>query len=138
MLQVPSVISDFFLLRQFEEGMNGKIVDTSAFNTMDFIKGFQGWEFDKYRYFTDKVAERAADLAIMHSCISSPEGREMVKAKFVALVNARFRNYALRLAAMANATQDKDRKAEIRQKIRERNRQIARLRAIWHSHAYRD
>ena len=78
-IQLPKTKSDFFLLKQFEETPNGKFIDVSAFNTIDFLRGQEDFEFDKYRYFTDKVAERAEDLAIMHSCISDAEGRSNVR-----------------------------------------------------------
>jgi len=45
----------------------------SAFNTNDFQKGKR--PFDKYGYRIKKVLEQAKDLAILHSCISQPEGK---------------------------------------------------------------
>ena len=133
-LQIPVTKSDFFMLRQFEDSTDGKI-DVSAFNTQDFLRTFD-FEFDRYRYFTDKVAERAEDLAILHSCISGKEDREKVNESFEALVNGKYRNYALRLAEMLNTAKDADMKAELLEKLHEQNRQISRLYAIWAKHGY--
>ena len=63
-VDIPFIKRDFFLLRQFEESANGGLIDVSAYNTWDFIRGNEDWEFDKYKYFTDKVAEKVEDLAI--------------------------------------------------------------------------
>jgi len=134
-MQIPRIMEDYFMLKQLEEGPSGKMVDTSVFNTVDFDRHFS-FEFDKYKYFTDKVAEKAEDLAIMHSCLSTEEGRSMIKDRYIALVNGKFRNYAMRLTAMIKASQDKERRSELLDKLREQNRQIRRLRAIWHSLAY--
>ena len=134
-MQIPRIMEDYFMLKQLEEGPSGKMVDTSVFNTVDFDRYFS-FEFDKYKYFTDKVAEKAEDLAIMHSCLSTEEGRSMIKDRYIALVNGKFRNYAMRLTAMIKASQDKERRSELLDKLREQNRQIRRLRAIWHSLAY--
>jgi len=134
-LQIPKIKSDFFLLRQFEECSNGKMTDVSAFSSVDFLRNLP--EFDKYKYFTDKVAERVEDLAIMHSCISDEDGRQKVKEKFVALINNKYRNYALRLVAMIKSTNDEGRKEELMDKMREQNKQIRRLNAIWNKYAYK-
>ena len=48
----------------------------------------------------------------------------------------KYRNYALKLTAMLRNTDDKSKKAELIEKINERNRQIKRLRAIWNKYAY--
>ena len=135
-IQLPKEKSDFFLLRQFEESANGKFVDVSAFNTIDFLRGTEEWEFDKYKYFTDKVAERAEDLAIMHSCISNEEGRNNVKQRFESLVNIKFGNYAKRLTEMIRNTYDLGIMTELLEKLHEQNRQIRRLNAIWNKFAY--
>ena len=128
--------SDFFLLKQFEETPNGKVIDVSAYNTWDFLRGQEDWEFDKYRYFTDKVAEKAEDLAIMHSCISDAEGRNNVRKKFEALVNGKFGNYAARLTSMVKETNNSDIMAELVEKLHKQNKQVRRLLAIWNKYAY--
>lgn len=136
MLQIPSIKGDFFLLKQFEESSNGRLVDISAYSTMDFLRTIEHFEFDKYRYFTDKVAERVKDIAIMHSCVSDEKGKENLRSKFVSLVNLKYRDYALKLIAMLRNTDESSKKSELMEKIRERNRQIRRLNAIWQKYAY--
>lgn len=135
-LQIPQVKRDFFNLRQMEEVTPGHYADISAFNTEDYLRNVSNFEFDKYRYMADKVAERAENLAIMHSCITNEEGRSRVRQGFIAFVNCRYRNYALRLLAMHNATENEERKAELLEKIEKQNRQIRRLKQIWKKFAY--
>lgn len=133
-LEIPFVRASFCNLRQIEELPSGKTVDVSAFSTMDYLRGVA--EFDKYRYFLDKTAERAKDLAIMHSAVSSKEGKEDIKKRFVALANSRFRNRALRLLAMHRLSRDEEKRQELHSKIEQLNKQIRRLRAIWKKYAY--
>ena len=134
-MQIPRIMEDYFMLKQLEEGPSGKMVDTSVFNTVDFDRHFS-FEFDKYKYFTDKVAEKAEDLAIMHSCISDDNSKQEIKQRFVSLVNLKYRDYALKLIAMLRNTDDNSKKAELMDKIQERNRQIRRLNSIWKKFAY--
>ena len=49
----------------------------SAFNTWDFQKTRR--PFDKYAYRVKKVLEHVKDLAVLHSCISQPEGRKNIQ-----------------------------------------------------------
>ncbi len=137
-LQIPRIKGDFFLLKQFEESSNGRLVDVSAFGTVDFLKTLDYFEFDKYKYLTDKVAEKAEEMAIMHSCISDATGKERVKQRFISFVNQKYRDYALRLVAMMRSTDDEGKKADLMRKIQERNRQIRRLKLIWKKYAYWD
>ena len=134
-LEIPFVRASFCNLRQIEETPSGKLVDVSAFTTQDYLRN-HSIQFDKYKYFLDKTAERAKDLAIMHSAVSSKEGKEEIKNRFVALANNRFRNRALRLSAMHNAYRDEVQRQELHSKIEDINRQIRRLRAIWKKYAY--
>ena len=135
-IQLPKTKSDFYLLKQFEETPNGKVIDVSAFNTMDFLRGQEDFEFDKYRYFTDKVAEKAEDLAIMHSCITDAEGRNNVRKRFEALVNSKFGNSASWLTARIKECNDLGEMSELVDKLHEKNRQIRRLQSIWNKYAY--
>lgn len=133
-LEIPFVRASFSNLRQIEECPSGKMVDVSAFATVDYLRGVA--DFDVYKYFLDKTAERAKDLAIMHSAVTSKEGKEEIKMRFIALANNRFRNKALRLAAMHRACRDEEQRQTLFGKIQEVNRQIRRLRAIWKKYAY--
>ena len=135
-LQIPQVKRAFFDLRQMEEITPGHYADISAFNTVDYLRNVAGFEFDKYLYMTDKVAERAEDLAVMHSCLATQEGRNAVRHKFVVLTNGKYRDYALRLLAMHNATEDKARKEELLEKLDKQNMQIRRLKQIWQKNAF--
>ena len=94
------------------------------------------FEFDKYKYFTDKVAEKVMDMAIMHSCISNTLDKEQIEQSFISYVNQKYRNYALKLIAMLRNTDVESKKAELMEKINDRNRQIKRLRTIWNKYAY--
>ena len=135
-IQIPWVNVDFFLLRQFEESATGSFVDVSAFNTIDFLRTMEHFEFDKYRYFTDKVAEKVMDMAIMHSCISNTLDKEQIKQRFISYVNQKYRDYALKLLEIIKNIDDEIKKAELMEKMQERNRQIRRLRSIWKKYAY--
>ncbi|GEM_PF-2377619 len=134
LLAIPFVRNQFSSLRQLEETPSGKHIDVSAFSTIDYLRGVA--EFDKYRYFLDKTAERAKDLAILHSAVSSKESKEEIKRKFVALANSRFRNRALGMLAMYRSSRDGEKRQELHSKMEELNRQIRRLRAIWKNYAY--
>ena len=85
---------------------------------------------------TDKVAEKVMDMAIMHSCISNTFDKEQIKQRFIAYVNQKYRNYALKLLAMIKNIDDEIKKVELMEKMQERNRQIRRLRSIWKKYAY--
>ena len=141
LLEIPEVKKDIDF-RQFETvsvvtqfGAYSTVVDVSAFNTMDFHRS-SSMNFDKYRYFTDKAAERARDLAIMHSAITDEKGKSEVKQKFTAFLNSKYRNYALKLLAMYQATEDDTKKAELLMKIEKQNKQIRSLNRIWEKFAY--
>jgi len=133
-MDIPFVRYQFCNLRQIEEMPSGKYVDVSVFATVDYLRGVA--DFDAYRYFLDKTAERAKDLAIMHSAVTSKEGKEEIKTRFIALANNRFRNRALRLAAMHSTCKDEEQRQTLFGKIQEINWQIRRLRAIWKKYAY--
>jgi hypothetical protein len=62
----------------------------SAFNTHDFLDALQ--PFNKYGYAMKKLMERIRDLAILHSSLSSPEGRLNTQRRFEAFLEAKFRS----------------------------------------------
>ena len=95
---------------------------------------------DYHKIFKKKLielAEKAEDLAIMHSCITDPEGREAVKKRFESLVNSKFGNSASWLTARIRECNDLAKMSELVDKLHEKNRQIRRLQAIWNKYAYR-
>ena len=70
--------------------MTSGAAEYSAINTHDFQDGLK--PFNKYGYAMKKIMERVKDLAILHSCISSPEGRANAHRKYEALLEAKFRS----------------------------------------------
>ena len=129
LLSIPFVRHAFSSMRQMEETPSGKVVDVSAFSTIDYLRDMP--EFDAYRYFLDKTAERAKDIAIMYSCLSTEEGKKAVLQRFVALVNSKFRNRGLALARICKESNDREEKIAILSKIDELNRNIRRMKSIW-------
>lgn len=122
----------FFKLRQLEEFSNGQMVDVSAFNTMDYLASTAQFEFDRYQYFTDKVAEKVRNLAIMYSCIADEVCRQTVRGRYMNLVGGKFRNSAIYLLDRMNKLPLSDpMRQEIKEKVDEKVRQIKRLESIW-------
>jgi len=101
----------------------------SAFNTHDFQDALK--PFNKYRYAMKKVMERIRDLAILHSCLSSPEGRLNTHRRYEAFLEARFRSRLAYLIEYCQMTDDPDRRLELKQKIAELTRRILEAEGIW-------
>jgi hypothetical protein len=59
--------------------------ECSAFSTHDFLDSLQ--PFNKYGYAMKKLMERIRDLTILHSCLSSEQGRLNTQRGFEALSN---------------------------------------------------
>lgn len=108
-------------------------VEYSAFNTHDFQR--QQRPFNKYHYAMKKIMERVKDLAIMHSCISSPEDRQDTYRRYEALVDREFREQLLTLASQYRWWQDEKRKQWLKQKIATLNRRILECKIIWERYA---
>jgi hypothetical protein len=106
---------------------------TSAFNTWDFQK-MRG-PFDKYGYRIKKVMEHVKDLALLHSCISQPEGRDNIRRRFGLVLNNEFRDQLLNLVKRYWKTYDEERRAELRYKIARINRHILECKAIWQNYS---
>jgi hypothetical protein len=103
--------------------------DYSAFNTHDFLDGLK--PFNRYGYAMKKLMERIHDLAILHSCLSSPEGRLNTVRRYEALLEARFRIRLANLIERYQTTTDPDRKLELKLKIAELTRRITEAKKIW-------
>ena len=101
----------------------------SAFNTHDFQDALK--PFNKYRYAMKKIMERIRDLAILHSCLSSPEGRLNTHRRYEAFLEARFRSRLAYLIECCQMTDDPDRRLELKQKIAELTRRILEAEGIW-------
>ena len=108
-------------------------VEYSAFNTHDFQR--QQRPFNKYHYAMKKIMERVKDLAIMHSCISSPEDRQDVYQKYEALVNSEFRKQLLPLTKQYRWWQNEEKRYQLKQKIAKLNRRILECKIIWERYA---
>jgi len=101
----------------------------SPFNTWDFQKMRR--PFDKYGYRVKKVLEQVKDLALLHSCISQPEGRKNMQDRFEMVVNEEFRNPLLELVERYRKTFDEERRFELRCKIARLSRYLLECKAIW-------
>ncbi len=101
----------------------------SAFNTHDFQDRFS--PFDRYAYAVKKTLDRVKDLALMHSCISTPEGREHVHGRYESLVQVEFRERLLRLVEQFERARTDDRKFTLKRKIAEMNHRILECKRIW-------
>jgi len=105
----------------------------SAFNTHDFQK--QQRPFNKYHYAMKQIMERMKDLAIMHSCISSPEDRQDTYRRYEALVDREFRKQLVVLARQYRWWRDEKRRQWLKQKIAKLNRRILECKIIWERYA---
>lgn len=131
-LAIPRQCSDVADYRQLEEE-GGRVVDVSAFASRDFL---DGRSFDGFRYFSNKAAEQAKRLAILHSCISDVAGRVQVRERFVSFVNGKYGDSARRLAERVQKADDEEVRAELASKLRRQQREVARLWGIWQELAY--
>jgi hypothetical protein len=105
----------------------------SAFNTHDFQKDRK--PFDKYGYRIKKVLEQIKDLAILNSCISQPEGRENLQKRYKSIIENEFRSPILELIEKVNKTEDREKKAEIIQKIVTLNSGIYQCNTVWEKYS---
>jgi hypothetical protein len=121
LIPVKTPKNDFFI-EDFEE---------SAFNTVDFYRLHPPRPFDKYHYRIKKVM----DLAIMHSCLTSSEGRLNTLRRYENLVENEFRAQSAALAYMYKRAFDNDRKFELKRKIAKLNRRILECKMIWERYA---
>ena len=103
--------------------------DVSVFNTHDFQKTLR--PFDRYGYAIKKVMEQVKELAIMHSSLSTEEGRLNTQRRYHSLIDDHFRERLLALAARYRAARDEESKAPLRRKIAELTRRILEAKTIW-------
>lgn len=108
----------------------------SAFNTHDFQKTLK--PFDKLGYAIKKIMERVQDLAILHSVISSQEGRQTTHRRYEGIVEIEFRDRLMTLVTRYQAAKDEQIKLALKQKIAELNRRILEAKKIWEQFAPRD
>ena len=105
----------------------------SAFNTWDFERMRR--PFIKYGYRIKKVMEHIQDLALLHSCISQPEGRENIRRRFELVLINEFRDQLLNLVKRYWNTYDEERRAELRYKIARTSRHILECKAVWQKYS---
>jgi hypothetical protein len=105
--------------------------DSNAFASIDFERQFGSWRYDNKRYAQDKTAERAEQLALLHSCITDEADKQTLKTQFTSLYHTHYKNWAERAAVLREQTQDERKRAVYQDQIRDCNRQIQRLLAVW-------
>ena len=123
------------------EGDNGffladlEVTDTeySAFNTHDFQR-FR-CPVNGKAYAQKKLAQKVKDLAILHSCLSTAEGRVSTQARFKGLLEAEFQDRLENLAQKLHQARDGVDQAEVRLKIGRIQRQVWELSSTWAKHA---
>jgi len=123
---------DFWQLDLDETG-----TDISAFNTVDFEKMYPH-NFNKYAYKLKKIYEKVQDLALLHSSITTDEGKRNVHRRFINLIERQFRDKALMLLETYKKYPQLVNKEEVHKKIAGLNRQIKKCNQIWQQYAYQD
>lgn len=127
-LQIPvEPIQNDFWFASYQDFME------SAFNTHDFQKDRK--PFDKYGYRIKKIMEEVKDLAILHSSITSPEGRANILRRYENFVGNEFRDRLLSLVERYQRLADEERRYVTRRKIAELNRRILQCQKIWEKYA---
>ena len=130
LLSVPRRVADtgFFIAE-----VDAASPEYSAFSTHDFLDALQ--PFNKYGYAMKKIMERVRGLAILHSCLSSPEGRLNTQRRFEAFLEGKFRGRLAYLIERCQMTDDPDRKLDLKLKIAELTRRITEAKRIWERYA---
>jgi len=105
----------------------------TAFNTWDFQRDRK--PFDKYAYRIRKIMEQVKDLALLHSCISQPEGRANIQRRYENLVENEFRDPLLRLTERYQRAVGEEDRYLIKKKIAEHNRRILECKTIWEKYS---
>jgi len=105
----------------------------SSFNTWDYQRDRK--PFDKYAYRIRKIMEQVKDLALLHSCISQPEGRANIHRRYENLVENEFRGRVLSLAERHQRVVDEENRYLIKAKIAELNRRILQCQRLWERYA---
>ena len=124
----PQHESDFFIMECSAESP-----EYTAFNSHDFQDTLK--PFDRYGYAIKKVLERVKDLAIMHSCISSPEGRGQTHQRYLSLIDSEFRNRLLSYVEQRQKATTDERRFSLKGRIAEMNRRILECNKIWERYA---
>ena len=123
---------DFWQLDLDESG-----TDVSAFNTADFER-MHPHSFNKYAYKLNKIYEKVQDLALLHSSITTKEGKTNIHQRFIALIEKEFRDNAMMLLETYKKYPQFINREEVHKKIAELNHQIRKCNNTWQQHAYQD
>ena len=130
LLSVPRQAADtgFFIAE-----VDASSSDYSAYSTHDFLDTLQ--PFNKYGYAMKKLMERIRDLAILHSSLSSEQGRLNTQRRYEAFLEAKFRSRLAHLIERCHWIDDPDRKLDLKLKIAELTRRITEAKRIWERYA---
>ncbi len=128
---VPFVESVGFDGRQLEEAGGGRMVDVSVYNTMDVQRG--QLPFDRYSYKLNKITEKVKNYALLHSCISYAEGKELVKKQCLSLLHANFGFELDHLKLTLKKVCGPTKREELLEKISKHEKQIKRLTDLWNT-----
>ena len=107
--------------------------DYSAFSTHDFLDSLQ--PFNKYGYAMKKIMERIRDLAILHSSLSTEEGRRNTQRRYEAFLEAKFRTRLAHFIERCQLTDDPVRRLDLKLKIAELSRRTTEAKRIWERYA---
>ena len=105
----------------------------NAFNTVDFQRNLR--PFNKYGYAMKKIMERVKDLAILHSCISCPNGRQDTQRRYESLVELEFRGRLISLVERYRNAANEMQQIALKEKIAQLNRRILECKRIWGQYA---
>jgi hypothetical protein len=125
LLPLPVKKTDFFI-KDFEE---------SAFNTMDFYRQYGSVAKPRPVNKLSRVLEEVKQMAILHSCLASPAGRDRMRKRYQQLINREYRNLALNLEKKYRNAQGHHIKSTLRLKISRLNQAILRCQRVWERHA---
>jgi hypothetical protein len=111
--------------------------DSSAFNTMDYQK-LHPSTFNKYQYRLTKICEKIKDLALLHSCISQPEGKQNTWHRFKGLVEKEFRDEAILFVETYKKYPHLVNKDKLLERVSQLNSKIRKCKQIWQEYAHTD
>lgn len=128
-IPTPELDTGFFVAE-------AEVSDTeySAFNTHDFQRLRQ--PFNWPAWVQEKQALKVKDLALLHSCLGTEEGRANTLARFKKLLQDEFQDKLEKLATQLHQASSKQDPNEVRSKIRRIQRQVRELSQVWANHAW--
>ena len=79
--------------------------------------------------------EQVKELAILHSCISQPEGRANTQRRYENLVENEFRGRLMYCVVQYKRVADEERRSQVRRRIAELNRRILQCQKVCEEYA---